>query len=545
MSRDTAPTGEQQITTDRETIRRWVEDRGGRPARESGADRADAESLIIVREGEENGGGISWDEFFETFESENMAFVYQDLDEGDTQEWVYDLIDREEIVERSAEENAAVEEALLAGEVVRSEITETTVIEREIVETDRIESKVVDSEIVRDEVVDRELVRREILGGSFPELGTEEAEGRRVPEPTETDVENVHDAESGARTAAEAEETDAEGRERFAAEAGESIEATDDDTVELEVEETVRTTREVLERKTVESRVVDREVTERDTVESDQIETRSIDVSGVERSILEGDLIEGDIVGRGIDEESEDVGLQLTDAITSERGDEEGVVLSRFVERRVVEDEATERRRLRCRVVESELLDSDTLRSEVLEREIIDDADADIGGGVDESTGREAVDATEAGEPTPGEVPATERAGDEPASDEPMAEDSLAADEPIAPSDESTSEYESTRDDTDAADSAPAEPGAIEITDDEIGKDVVSGDRDIGIVADIEGETLYVDPHPSLTDRIKAALDWGGRDEDTYPVTKHQVRRVTDDEIEIEDPESSSRADEP
>jgi len=72
-----------------------------------------------------------------------------------------------------------------------------------------------------------------------------------------------------------------------------------------------------------------------------------------------------------------------------------------------------------------------------------------------------------------------------------------------------------------------------EVTDDEIGKQVVSGNDEVGLVTDVEGDTLYVDPDPSLTDKIKAALDWGDSDEESYPVEADQVERIDNEEVRI------------
>lgn len=66
------------------------------------------------------------------------------------------------------------------------------------------------------------------------------------------------------------------------------------------------------------------------------------------------------------------------------------------------------------------------------------------------------------------------------------------------------------------------------------GKTVVdSTGEEVGMVVEVENETLFVDPHPSLTDKIKAALDWGEPDEDTYPVTADQISDITDETVEL------------
>ncbi|HEX7182723.1 MAG TPA: hypothetical protein VF756_12840 [Thermoanaerobaculia bacterium] len=69
-----------KCTTDHEEIRRWAEERGGRPARVAGTEQA--EMLRIDFPGdpdeEETLEPISWEEFFDTFEEGNLVFFYQE-----------------------------------------------------------------------------------------------------------------------------------------------------------------------------------------------------------------------------------------------------------------------------------------------------------------------------------------------------------------------------------------------------------------------------------------------------------------------------------
>jgi len=75
-------TTETKTITDHETIRRWVEERGGRPATVRGTgDTGDVGVLRIDFPGGAGGESlepISWDEWFEKFEESRLAFVYQD-----------------------------------------------------------------------------------------------------------------------------------------------------------------------------------------------------------------------------------------------------------------------------------------------------------------------------------------------------------------------------------------------------------------------------------------------------------------------------------
>lgn len=74
--------GEARTTTDHDVIREWVENRNGRPATVQGTGEADAPGVLrILFPGygeDEQLTEISWDEFFQKFEAERLAFLYQE-----------------------------------------------------------------------------------------------------------------------------------------------------------------------------------------------------------------------------------------------------------------------------------------------------------------------------------------------------------------------------------------------------------------------------------------------------------------------------------
>lgn len=73
-----------------------------------------------------------------------------------------------------------------------------------------------------------------------------------------------------------------------------------------------------------------------------------------------------------------------------------------------------------------------------------------------------------------------------------------------------------------------------QLTEDDEGKRVVSTDGEkIGIIAEVRGGTAYVDADPGMFDTIKAKLNWGDIDQDTYPLNADDVARVTDDEVRL------------
>ena len=74
--------GESKTTTDHDEIRRWVEERGGCPARVKDTGGGDDPGILRIDytgfSGQESLEKISWDEFFEWFDKNGLAFVYQD-----------------------------------------------------------------------------------------------------------------------------------------------------------------------------------------------------------------------------------------------------------------------------------------------------------------------------------------------------------------------------------------------------------------------------------------------------------------------------------
>lgn len=73
-----------KTTTDHETIRKWVMERDGRPATVSStAGKEDAGILRVEFPNAPNADDdaleeIEWDAFFEKFDKEELAFLYQD-----------------------------------------------------------------------------------------------------------------------------------------------------------------------------------------------------------------------------------------------------------------------------------------------------------------------------------------------------------------------------------------------------------------------------------------------------------------------------------
>ncbi len=68
-------------TTDHDEIRRWVEEHDGRPASVRGTGDGDEAGVLRIDfpggAGEDELEHISWDEWFEKFDQNDLAFLYQ------------------------------------------------------------------------------------------------------------------------------------------------------------------------------------------------------------------------------------------------------------------------------------------------------------------------------------------------------------------------------------------------------------------------------------------------------------------------------------
>ena len=93
-----------KTTTNHDEIKRWVEERGGQPAVVKGT--ADKNSAGVLRidypgfSGEDTLESITWEEFFEAFEENNLAFLYQDETKDGGESRFSKLIARESAEEK-------------------------------------------------------------------------------------------------------------------------------------------------------------------------------------------------------------------------------------------------------------------------------------------------------------------------------------------------------------------------------------------------------------------------------------------------------------
>ena len=91
---------EAKVTTDHQKIRSWAEARGGKPAAVKGTGSGDDPGVLRIDfpgyTGEESLQEITWEQFFEKFERERLAFLYQEETDEGSESRFSKLLDREQ-----------------------------------------------------------------------------------------------------------------------------------------------------------------------------------------------------------------------------------------------------------------------------------------------------------------------------------------------------------------------------------------------------------------------------------------------------------------
>jgi hypothetical protein len=87
---------EANVTTDHDTIQRWAEERDGMPATVKGTAKKEEAGILRLDfpPRDEALEEISWDEFFEKFDKEKLAFLYQDETEKGSTSRFHKFVDR-------------------------------------------------------------------------------------------------------------------------------------------------------------------------------------------------------------------------------------------------------------------------------------------------------------------------------------------------------------------------------------------------------------------------------------------------------------------
>jgi hypothetical protein len=88
---------EARTTTDHDEIRQWAEARGGRPASVKGTGAADDAGVLRINfpgGADDSLEDISLEEFFEAFDENNLAFLYQEETASGDESRFFKLVDR-------------------------------------------------------------------------------------------------------------------------------------------------------------------------------------------------------------------------------------------------------------------------------------------------------------------------------------------------------------------------------------------------------------------------------------------------------------------
>jgi hypothetical protein len=90
---------ESKTTTDHDEIRRWVEEHDGSPASVRGTENGDGAGVLRIDfpggAGEDQLEHLSWDEWFEKFDAEELAFLYQERKASGEDSTFFKLVSRD------------------------------------------------------------------------------------------------------------------------------------------------------------------------------------------------------------------------------------------------------------------------------------------------------------------------------------------------------------------------------------------------------------------------------------------------------------------
>ncbi|WP_247004609.1 hypothetical protein [Halosolutus gelatinilyticus] len=526
-----------RISTDSKIIRNWGEAHDAVPVEDITSTEETERFHIIPADGVgEAHEQLEWDPFLEMIDEWNYVVLYH----GEQEANPFEIVKRDRAITRADMDADEFEERLLAGRPVTSTVTETTVVESVVVEETTIESELVGSEVIDQRVLDVEFIGRECTGCEL--IVNQDLDTREV-----FDADRYLDMRDG-----------------LEGEPGQTATGTlfTDEIPyhpEIDIEETWSVTLELVEQFTVESHVEDMDITETDTIED-----HDIDVSGFHRKLVESGLLgtgrSPKEVMREFDIESE---INKDDRIQTY-----------FEREQIIEDEVIERKRLHADVTGGDLLEMETFRSEEFEPIQSEDSEAERAA-ADEPANpseAEAPDVGEArvdkqdvemetihGEDTEATPARDDEFADEREAEVPEAEE-IAVDEEKgmgtvqsegtevkpATDDESADERETEASEMTGTEAPETEEitvdeqnettTPVDLTDAEIGKTVVDASGEsIGRVTEAEEAEamIYIDAHPSITDRIRAKFNWGNVDKGDLSIQADQIERVTDEQIEL------------
>lgn len=184
MSDDSTRTDETRTTTDHGTIRNWIESNDLAVARTAETDRSRSGGLTVVTEGRTDGSvkEATWDEFFDTFEDEGLAFVYRTETMGPEEQLYYEFVPRDDVA--GATDGTSTTEATGLDSLAKLE-GRATGAESPTGEEPLDAGEVDEDEIVAGEATNRRDTQDDAVGESADDPADQEPQ-------TESDTEEPH-----------------------------------------------------------------------------------------------------------------------------------------------------------------------------------------------------------------------------------------------------------------------------------------------------------------------------------------------------------------
>jgi hypothetical protein len=472
MAHDPNDRRESRITANRTTIREWADDHGARPARRM--DRT-GEVVLVREEGlEEAHDLVEWDEFFQIFDEQDYVVRYYGADAAEP----FEVRHREDVFTASDLDDEEFRERLLEGETVESVITETTTVESVIVEEATVESQLVKSDVIDQQVINAELLSQECVSCSLsPEQSMEGGAEREDWFDTTRYLELTPDSKGGDEETTVGDTTvdDETGHQETAVE--ETTTKEEGANGEPAVKGTEMSTSGDMTAGAAPYRA-ELEVEEQWTVTREIFERFTVESRLEDTDITETDTIEDhDIDVSGLHRTIAGMGILESDLSPDE------VMTHYDIDTEITADDRIHTYFDRARTVEDEVTGRRRLETEITGGELLE---LDV-----------------------------------------MHSEDIAA-ETVA--DDRTDRMEASSDESGESFGSPT------VSDDEVGKTVIDANSgEVGTVMGVDEEQnlLYVEAHPGITDRIKAALNWGSVDDDDYPIKASQIEEITDDEIQL------------
>ncbi len=107
--------GDTKLTTDHRTIRTWAESRGGKPVTVKSTEKNGEPGVLRIDFPGYSGGDrfeeISWDAFFQKFDENNLAFLYQEHTAGGEESRFFKLVSKDSAEHKSHDSQHKTEDS--------------------------------------------------------------------------------------------------------------------------------------------------------------------------------------------------------------------------------------------------------------------------------------------------------------------------------------------------------------------------------------------------------------------------------------------------